>query len=62
MIVSPLLALDLPLKALVWQDQAGEVWVSYQSTAYLAERYTIPADLTGNIAGLDTLVAGVLQS
>jgi uncharacterized protein (DUF302 family) len=28
MIVSPLLALDLPLKALVWQDQAGEVWVS----------------------------------
>src|SRR5215469_11646034 len=61
MIVSPLLALDLPLKALVWQDQAGEVWVSYQSTAYLAERYTIPADLTSNIAGIDALVAGVLQ-
>jgi uncharacterized protein (DUF302 family) len=61
MVASPLLALDLPLRALVWQDQAGEVWVSYQSTAYLAERYAIPADLTGNIAGIDALVAGVLQ-
>ena len=62
MVASPLLALDLPLKALVWQDQAGEVWVSYQSTSYLAERYSIPSELTGNIAGIDSLIAGVLQS
>jgi uncharacterized protein (DUF302 family) len=61
MVASPLLALDLPLRALVWQDQAGEVWVSYQSTTFLAERYAIPADLSGNIAGIDALVAGVLQ-
>jgi uncharacterized protein (DUF302 family) len=61
MVASPLLGLDLPLKALVWQDQAGEVWVSYQSAAYLAERYAIPGDLTGNIAGIDALVADVVQ-
>src|SRR5579871_288900 len=38
MIASPLLALDLPLKALVWQDDDGKVWASYNSTTYLADR------------------------
>jgi uncharacterized protein (DUF302 family) len=61
MIASPLLALDLPLKALVWQDSDGRVWVSYNSTQYLAERFTIPPDLTKNIAGAEMLIAGALQ-
>jgi uncharacterized protein (DUF302 family) len=42
MVASPLLALDLPLKALVWQDDAGRVIVSYNSTAYLAARHQLP--------------------
>lgn len=61
MIASPLLALDLPLKALVWQDGDGRVWVSYNSTHYLAERFTIPPNLTKNIAGAEMLIAGALQ-
>ncbi|MGH2517285.1 MAG: DUF302 domain-containing protein, partial [Ktedonobacterales bacterium] len=36
MVAAPLLALDLPLKVLVWQDGDGHVWVSYNSAAYLA--------------------------
>ena len=60
MVASPLLALDLPLKALVWQDDDGKVWVSYNSTAYLAERHTIPADLVKNIAWIDLLVDSAL--
>jgi uncharacterized protein (DUF302 family) len=56
MIVSPLLALDLPLKVLVWQSDDGRVWVSTTSVAYLQARYAIPEELIGNIAGVDVLI------
>src|SRR5215831_20264274 len=61
MIASPLLALDLPLKVLVWQSQDAQVWVSTTSVAYLSERYSIPQDLIGNIAGVDALIERTLQ-
>ncbi len=62
MIASPLLALDLPLKVLVWQDEDERVWVSSTSTAYLSARYAIPQELVGNIAKIDTLIEQALQS
>jgi uncharacterized protein (DUF302 family) len=62
MLASPLLALDLPLKALVWRDTtAGHVWVSYTSPAWLAQRHHIPADLAKNIAGIEPLIAAAIQ-
>jgi len=61
MIASPLLALELPLKVLVWQESDDRVWVSYTSTAYLAARYSIPHELIGNIAGIDGVVDGALH-
>ena len=61
MVASPLIALDLPLKILVWQSSDGHVWVSYTSVSYLATRYTIPQQLAGNIAVIDGLVDGVLR-
>jgi len=33
------IGLDLPLKALAWQDDKGKVWVSYNDPAYLKTRY-----------------------
>ena len=60
MVTSPLLALDLPLKVLVWHNRDGEVLVSYNATSYLARRYDIPEDLVGNIAGIEVLVDGAL--
>jgi len=62
MIASPLLALALPLKALVWQDQAGQVWVSHDSSAYLESRFAIPAELVKNIAGIEGVIASALQA
>src|SRR5262245_3759129 len=62
MIASPLLALDLPLKVLVWQGNNNQVWVSSTSTTYLAARYSIPQDLTRNIAGIDVLIESALRS
>lgn len=61
MIASPLLALELPLKVLVWQGSDGRVWVSYTSSAYLAARYSIPQELIGNIAGIDSVVDSALR-
>ncbi len=62
MIASPLLALDLPLKVLVWQSDENRVWVSFTSVAYLQTRYALPQELIGNIAGVDALIEQMLQS
>jgi uncharacterized protein (DUF302 family) len=32
---APTLAIDAPLKALVWQDEQGQVWLTYNSSAYM---------------------------
>ncbi len=61
MIASPLLALDLPLKVLVWQDEDDQVWVSSTSSDYLRVRYAIPQELIGNIAGVDAFIEQTLQ-
>ena len=34
--------IDLPLKALVWQDAAGQVWLGYNDPVYLARRHGAP--------------------
>ena len=52
---SPSIAIDLPLKILVAQDEAGKVWISYNSPEYLAERHGLPHDLLQNIAVVRTL-------
>ena len=33
--------IDLPLKALVWQDEQGATWLSYNDPAYLAGRHGV---------------------
>ena len=50
MLAVPSIAIDLPLKILVWEDTGGQVWVSYNSSEYLKERHGLPSDLVQNIA------------
>ncbi|MGA2388543.1 MAG: DUF302 domain-containing protein [Candidatus Sulfotelmatobacter sp.] len=57
MVAAPSLAIDLPLKALVSEDDQGKVWISYNSPEYLQQRHGIPNELVRNIAGVGTLVA-----
>ena len=61
MIASPTLAIDLPLKALVWEDGEGTVRVSYNSPEYLQRRHGVPADLIANIAGAGTLLGKAVE-
>jgi uncharacterized protein (DUF302 family) len=55
MLASPSSAIDLPLKILVSQDANGQVWLSYNSPAYLQHRHAIPADLLPNITAAAAL-------
>jgi uncharacterized protein (DUF302 family)/uncharacterized membrane protein YidH (DUF202 family) len=55
MLAAPSIAIDLPLKILVWEDGQGKVWVSYNSPDYLKERHNLPRDLLQNIAVVETL-------
>ena len=52
MIASPSLALDLPLKALVWQNIEGDVLLSFNTPEYLQQRHRIPEALLHNIKGI----------
>src|ERR1700733_5830877 len=61
MIASPTLAIDLPLKALVWQDAEGKVWVSYNDPNYLKRRHNISDDLLKNISGVGALLEKALE-
>jgi uncharacterized protein (DUF302 family) len=62
MIASPSLALDLPLKALVWQAADGAVWLSYNSPEFLQQRHNIPEALIQNIAGIRAICEQAVQS
>src|ERR1700676_5407088 len=55
MLASPSVAIDLPLKLLVWEDGQGKVWISYNSPEYLRERHGLPQELMQNIAIIETL-------
>jgi uncharacterized protein (DUF302 family) len=52
MVASPGVAIDLPLKALVWQDADDKVWLSYNSPDYLKQRHRLSDNLMQNIAGI----------
>jgi uncharacterized protein (DUF302 family) len=60
MMASPSLAIDLPLKALIWEDAGGKVWASYNTPEYLKQRHNIPEELVKNIAGIATLLRRVV--
>lgn len=61
MVASPSVAIDLPLKALVWEDDDGKVWLSYNSSDYLKERHAIPDNLLQNIAGIGPICAEAVR-
>ena len=45
------IAIDLPQKALIWEDEGGQVWLSYNDPKYLAKRHGIKGcdDVIGKI-------------
>ena len=56
MLAAPSIAIDLPLKVLVWENNQGKTWVSYNSPEYLQKRHAVPDELIKNIAVVGALV------
>jgi uncharacterized protein (DUF302 family) len=61
MLAAPSIALDLPLKILVWEDSQGKVWLSYNSPEYLKERHRLPQDLVQNISAAKALATAAAE-
>ena len=61
MVAAPRLAIDLPLKALAWEDEHGQVWLSYNAPEYLQQRHGVPSDLLKNIAGIAALIQKAVE-
>lgn len=61
MAASPLSALDLPLKVLIWADE-GQTKVSYYAPAALAASHHLTADLAANLAGINALTDALVAA
>lgn len=61
MVAAPTLAIDLPSKALVWQDAEGRVQVTYNDPGYLARRHDLPDHLRENLSGITALIREALD-
>ena len=59
MAANPLAALDLPLKIIVWEDDARKTLVSFHDTALLEDRYHVPSELVRAL-DLNAVVTGAL--
>jgi uncharacterized protein (DUF302 family) len=57
---SPLAALDLPLKVLVWDDD-GQTRLAYAPPAELAARYDLDDELAARLAGIDAVTDAVIN-
>lgn len=60
MLANPTAAIDLPWKALAWQDTNGQVWLSYNDAAYIQQRFGLSDDVMKPLAGLSAVMEQAL--
>jgi len=56
---SQLIAIDLPLKVLVWQDTSGKTWLSYYDPSVLAKRYGLSGETSTPVGNLSAALHGL---
>jgi uncharacterized protein (DUF302 family) len=61
MLAARRLAIDLPLKALIWEDLEGAVWVSTNSAEYLRDRYGLRSEHLPALAVVDALATAAAE-
>ena len=52
----PTVGLDLPLKALVWEDAEGKTWLAYNDPKYIIQRHSVESNLSANLAAVIPLL------
>ncbi len=60
MLAAPTAAIDLPLKALAWQDANGQVWLSYNDPVYIQRRFGLADDVMKPLAGMGPVIEQAL--
>jgi uncharacterized protein (DUF302 family) len=58
----PLAGLDLPLKALIFEEASGSTWIAYNDPAYVIARHGLPPALTANLAAVGPLIEKSAQA
>ena len=61
MLAAPTIAIDLPLKILIWEDAGGKVWAGYNSPEFLRDRHNLPAALTQALGAPALFTAGIAE-
>jgi uncharacterized protein (DUF302 family) len=56
------MGIDLPLKALVWQDAAGSTWLSYNDPGWLAKRHELGHEVEAAVSGMNTALAAAAKA
>jgi uncharacterized protein (DUF302 family) len=51
--------IDLPLKALVWEDADGKIWLSYNDPAWIAQRHGLGAASAGAVEAMAKALAAI---
>ena len=58
----PTIAIDLPLKALVWQDASGDIWLSYNDPAWLAGRHALGDEAATMVSNMSAALNAVARA
>jgi uncharacterized protein (DUF302 family) len=61
MVAHPTIAIDLPMKALAWQDAAGKVWIGFNSADYLKKRHDLTDEQAKSLAVVGVLIDAALK-
>ncbi|HUV97322.1 MAG TPA: DUF302 domain-containing protein [Acidobacteriaceae bacterium] len=61
MLAAPTIAIDLPLKLLVWEDAGGQVWISYNTPEYQQKRHALPQNLAAALGVVEALAKNAAQ-
>ncbi|HEY4368856.1 MAG TPA: DUF302 domain-containing protein [Steroidobacteraceae bacterium] len=56
MVSAPTAGLDLPLKALIWEDSASATWIAYNDPRYILQRHGLEDALSVNLAAVIPLL------
>lgn len=56
------MGVDLPLKTLVWQDAAGDTWLSYNDPAWLAGRHGLESEAEATVKAMIAVLAAIAKT
>jgi len=61
MVARPTVAIDLPMKALAWEDQGGKVWLTYNSPQLLQARHGVSEELAARLLPVGKLLEQAVE-